>query len=440
MLAVAEARAFDQHRRDGADARRQRARQRGGAGFAQARRALVDDVAGNLRHARRRRARPGAVGEDVQVVERGFLDQRQRVGEHGPALGRESRDEVGAERDARPQAARAAARGERVGAAVPARHALQHEVVAGLDREMEMRHEARLLAHQTPEIVVDLHRIERGEAQPLERRHQYQQPAHELPQARPPRQIGAEAGDVDAGQHDLAMAERHQRARLLDDVADRHRAVVAAPLRDDAEGAAVVAALLHLDDGAGAAVDGVDELRRRRLHRADVADQHARRSRGIALALELCLVAEYLVDFRHGGVALGTDLRGAAGDDEPGIGPRAAGAADRLARLALGLGGHRAGVDDHRIVEAGRRGLRADHLGFEGVEPAAESNDVEFPHFLGRAREWCRRPLDRQFASFDRLRMRACPCAIRDFPHPEPVEGRKSVMQRFTCHWSIAAI
>ncbi len=147
----------------------------------------------------------------MQVVERGFLDQRQRVGEHGPALGRESRDEVGAERDARPQAARAAAGGERVGAAVPARHALQHEVVAGLDREMEMRHEARLLAHQTPEIVVDLHRIERGEAQPLERRHQYQQPAHELPQARPPRQIGAEAGDVDAGQHDLAMMQKVQR-------------------------------------------------------------------------------------------------------------------------------------------------------------------------------------------------------------------------------------
>ena len=52
------------------------------------------------------------------------------------------------------------------------------------------------------------------------------------------------------------------------------------------------------------------------------------------------------------------------------------GLADRLARLALGLGGHRAGVDDDRVFEAGGAAVAAHHLGFEGVEAAAEGDDI----------------------------------------------------------------
>src|SRR5262245_14727677 len=36
---------------------------------------------------------------------------------------------------------------------------------------------------------------------------------------------------------------------------------------------------------------------------------------------------------------------------------------------------------------------------------------------------------DQQAASFDRLRVRVFLSATKAFPHPEPVEGRKSVMQ-----------
>jgi len=51
--------------------------------------------------------------------------------------------------------------------------------------------------------------------------------------------------------------------------------------------------------------------------------------------------------------------------------------ADRLARLALGLGGHRAGVDDHRVGQTGGRGMRPHDLGFGEVEATTEGDDLE---------------------------------------------------------------
>ena len=51
--------------------------------------------------------------------------------------------------------------------------------------------------------------------------------------------------------------------------------------------------------------------------------------------------------------------------------------ADRLARLALGLRRHRAGVDDDHIREAGFGCKPLDRLRFIGVETAAEGEDVD---------------------------------------------------------------
>ena len=72
---------------------------------------------------------------------------------------------------------------------------------------------------------------------------------------------------------------------------------------------------------------------------------------------------------------VGVQLHGAAGDDDARARPFARRAADRLARLAFGLGRHRAGVDDHRVVQAG--GVAAHHLAFVGVQAAAEGEDLD---------------------------------------------------------------
>ena len=57
------------------------------------------------------------------------------------------------------------AQADHVGAPVAALHALQDQVVARLDAEVQMRHQARLVGDQIDQIGVDLGRIDRGQAQ-----------------------------------------------------------------------------------------------------------------------------------------------------------------------------------------------------------------------------------------------------------------------------------
>src|SRR5579863_9255140 len=127
---------------------------------------------------------------------------------------------------------------------------------------MKMRHQPRLFGDQAPQRVVDLDRIERGKPQSRKAGHQREQAPAELSERRLARQIAAEAGDVDAGQYPLAIAACHQMLRLAHDLADRHGPAVAAAVGNDAERAAVIAALLYLDEGASAAFESVDQMRR----------------------------------------------------------------------------------------------------------------------------------------------------------------------------------
>ena len=124
---------------------------------------------------------------------------------------------------------------------------------------MQMRHQPRIVGDGVEQIAIGLDRIDRRNPQPLQLRHMPQDLLDQLPELRRARQIGAVAGEIDAGQHDLGMAALDQRADLLDHRAHRHRARIAAAVRDDAEGAAMVAAVLHLhEDARQAALKTVD--------------------------------------------------------------------------------------------------------------------------------------------------------------------------------------
>src|SRR5207237_1275438 len=106
----------------------------------------------------------------------------------------------------------------------------------------------------------------------------------------------------------------------------------------------------------------------------------------IAFGAEFGGVVEDEVNLGEGGVALRRQCRGAAGDDDAGVRVLAAGAADCLARLALGLGGDGAGVDDHRIAQPGLSREPADDIAFESVEAAAEADDLDRGHRPAPAR------------------------------------------------------
>src|SRR5690606_4096238 len=168
-------------------------------------------------------------------------------------------------------------------------------------------------------------------------------------------------------------------------------AAVAATMGDDAEGAAMVAAILHLDEGAGALRKAGGEMRRVLAHSHDVGDAHfglapapvpARRRGERAGAkrggIELLAISYDPIHLRHRREALGLDLRGAAGDADARVGPRAARLADRLAGLAHRLVGDGATVDDDEIILVASK--RAHRLALGRVETAAQGDDLRPAH------------------------------------------------------------
>src|SRR6185437_3076079 len=94
----------------------------------------------------------------------------------------------------------------------------------------------------------------------------------------------------------------------------RHRAAGAAAIGNDAERAAVVAALLHLHDGAGAAVEPFDRRRRGLARRENIAGRDAVAEIAIGFGAHLLVIAEHGVDFLHRREGRRVELRGAGGE------------------------------------------------------------------------------------------------------------------------------
>ena len=68
----------------------------------------------------------------------------------------------------------------RLGTAVAALHALEDHVVAGLQREVEVRHQPRLAGDQLEQGVIDLDAVERRQAQARQSRFGRKQALAEL--------------------------------------------------------------------------------------------------------------------------------------------------------------------------------------------------------------------------------------------------------------------
>jgi hypothetical protein len=271
------------------------------------------------------------------------------------------------------------AEGDGVVAQVAALHPLQDQVVAMLQRQVQMRHQARLRRDGEHQVVVGLDGIDGADPQARQVRDQSQDAHHQVAEPRRARQVAAPAGQVHAGQHDLVVAAIHQAFDLVHHDACGDGAGVAPAEGDDAEGAAVIAAVLHLHIGARTGAEPVDQVARGLGHGHDVVDLHLLRladevggEGGPCLGPHLLGIADDEVDLRHVAEGPGLCLRRTAGDDECRVRVRAAELADFLPRLAHGLSGHGAGVDDHGVLDPGGVGQFPHRLGLVGVEAAAE--------------------------------------------------------------------
>ncbi len=210
-------------------------------------------------------------------------------------------------------------------------------------------------------------------------------------------QVAAPAGQVHTRQNDLVETIGDQLFDLRNDLASGHGSRISPAIGNDAEGTAMVASGLHLNIGAGAALQAVHHVSGGGGDRHDVVDQRLWRIGGQqgrgqeGLFLHLFGIADHAGHFGHVCKHVRVDLGGASGDDDGGVGAVFCGASDGLARLPHGLIGDGACVDDHRIVQASGLCMVAHHLGLIGIQPASQCQDVDgIP--CGRRIGWCGHP------------------------------------------------
>jgi hypothetical protein len=356
---------------------------------------------GHLLHLGCRRAGARRIHEGVGAGEFRLVHQRERVAELRFALAGEADDEVGGEGKIGPSGTQARDDGHVVLARMPPVHRRQNAVGAGLHRQMHIGHQRRELAMGGDEAVIHVARMASGVAQSQNARH-----------AREPAQQFAERGgravfarpvigvDVLPDQRQLAHAGGGQPLDFRDDLRDRARHFGAARIGHDTEGAKLVAAFLHGDEGGNAARTGRLARGRRQPFELVIdrklgvdhlfAALGARDQFGQAV---IVLRADHQID----GAGAADDLpplglRDAAGDRDQHAAALASGfllhdadaadlGIDLLGRLLADV----AGVEDDEVGvlrrpglgEAGRRQRVRHTMGIVDVHLAAEGLDVD---------------------------------------------------------------
>ena len=148
----------------------------------------------------RRRPGPRRVREDMHLRHTRRGEHTARLLERPLVLGRKADDHVGRQVEVRERLeAPEVGRGR-----VAATHRAQHTVVARLQRNVQMPGDGRRLPQRTHELVAHMVDLDRRQAQTLQARRRAGL-AHE-PRQRVAALTIAEAAEVDAREHDLAMA------------------------------------------------------------------------------------------------------------------------------------------------------------------------------------------------------------------------------------------
>ncbi len=191
-----------------------------------------------------RRAVAKGVLEGVGVIEIGFADERQRFLELRFGFAGKADDEVGRERDAWYCPAKLGHHLEISLPRVPPKHPTEDSVRTALRRQMDMLTDGRRVGHCLDDTGRELGGIRAGEAHPPD-------PIHAAHGAK---QIGEivpavmVAVDRLTEQRDFGCALPRERFGLDDDVLETPTPLGPPRVRDDAEGAAVIAASLYRDE------------------------------------------------------------------------------------------------------------------------------------------------------------------------------------------------
>ena len=236
-----------------------------------------------------------------------------------------------------------------------------------------MRHQALFIGNRIHQIVIGFDGIDGGKTQAPQIRHLVENSLHQLAETQASRKIGTVGGHVHAGQHHFGITVADKALDLIHHRAHRNGAGITTTIGNNAEGAAMIAAILHLHESARATFDGIDHMACGFAHFHNVVDTHFLelvdaeiRQHPVGIGFQFFLIAKNEVDFVHGGKIVRFGLCCASGDDDAGFRVFTAGLADRLTRLSPGFCRHGAGVEDDRAIlqfaKSGGIGFAFHHL------------------------------------------------------------------------------
>ncbi len=163
-------------------------------------------------------------------------------------LAGKSRQHVGRQRELGHGRAQAADDAAEVVDRVAAAHPLEHDIGAGLQRQVDVLADLRLVRDRGDDVVGEVDRVGRREADALDA----VDAAHRAEQLREADVLEHVRVDRLAEQHDLAIAGLGELADLAQHLARRRPALAAARERHHAERAELVAAALDRDEAADA--------------------------------------------------------------------------------------------------------------------------------------------------------------------------------------------
>jgi hypothetical protein len=212
-------------------------------------------------------------------------------------------------------------------------HSLQDQIVAGLKRKVEVRHQPLVTGNQFQQGGIDLDTVERRETKPHEGWDCFEKPLAKLTKADA---IAIVAREVDAREHNLLRASFKFALDRLANCVERKGPAGAPSLPDRAEGAAMVATVLDRNE----ASDVTKEASWNDLRLASICTEDS----------DLVIVSDHAIHFRHSRERPGIELRRAACHEDADVRALAPFLPDRLPRLPDCLVRHRAAVDDHPII------------------------------------------------------------------------------------------
>src|SRR6266852_2153858 len=191
--------------------------------------------------------------KDVKVGERRVFDERKRPQVVGFGFTGEAGDDIGANGGVGEALANQFnARGVVCGA-VPAVHRRQDAIRTGLERNVEVVRDAIGGGKRLDQVARNVHRFDRTDAQSQERSF-VEDSAEEISEFDAGTEIEAIAAQIDAAENDFVDARGAEAIDFTKNSFGREATAASAHKGDDAIGAAMIAAILNLQDGTRVAI------------------------------------------------------------------------------------------------------------------------------------------------------------------------------------------